>query len=66
MSLKAFHIVFVVACVAMFLFCGAWATTEYQRVNGTTHLAMAVCSFACVGASLAYGWWFVRKVRGLN
>ena len=63
MSLKAFHILFItISCVLAFAF-GAWCM-ELQRVEGDgRYVVLGRVSFAVGAALIAYGVWFLRKLR---
>jgi len=66
MSLKAFHIVFI--CVSTLLAFGfsVWSYREYAASADSGHLIVTVLS-AVVGVGLiAYGGWFLRKLKKLN
>lgn len=60
MSLKLFHVVFVVAALLLALWTGTWALGE----DGAVWLA--VCSFAVAAGLAVYGVWFLRKMRGVS
>jgi hypothetical protein len=57
MSLKVFHVIFVVMAVSLAVFCAIWGFG--------THAAPAF-NYGCVlmaVALLVYGIWFLRKAR---
>lgn len=60
MSLKAFHIVFIVLSSALALYGGVWMLQQHKSV------ALAIASFACSGALDLYLVWFIRKTAKLN
>ncbi len=66
MSLKAFHIFFIVVSVALCLGFGFWATQDFARSGSGVHLALGVGSF--IGSILLawYGVWFLRKLKGVS
>ena len=66
MSLKAFHIFFIVASTALCLGFGIWATRDFARSGSSVHLALGVGSF--IGSILlpCYGVWFLRKLKGVG
>ena len=66
MSLKAFHLVFIIASIALMILFGGWAVREYSRGGGTDKLAMGVTAFLCGAAMLVYSRWFLRKLRGVS
>ena len=58
MSLRAFHIIFVVVSVALSLYVGVWGVREYLHERSMTGLAMAVIFFLSAAVLAVYG----RKV----
>ncbi len=66
MSLKAFHIFFIVASTALCVGFGVWATQDFARSGSGIHLALGVGSF--IGSLLlaCYGVWFLRKLKGVG
>ena len=60
MSLKNFHLVFIVAASALCFVFGAWAL---RAADGGGMLATAIVSFLAGAGLIAYGVWFRRKVR---
>lgn len=65
MSLKAFHIVFVVLTTLMALGLGAWLVWMHL-VEGSGFIGGALVCFASAFALLVYGVWFWRKMRRMN
>lgn len=63
MSLKAFHIVFIVASTLLALGFGLWSWREYQHGAGTAFLASAVIAWAAAVGLLLYGRWFLAKLK---
>ena len=66
MSLKAFHVFFVVLSVLCALGFGAWALFDYQRTKSGGILALGVLGFAAAGALVVYGFWFLRKLKNVS
>lgn len=66
MSLKAFHILFVIICVAFTVGFGFWAIREYQRAGELATLLMGIGSFAAALGLLVYGRYFLRKLREVS
>ena len=66
MSLKSFHVVFVIVSVLCALGFGAWAVADYQRTGKGGVLALGVLGFAAAVALVWYGFWFLRKLRGVS
>lgn len=67
MSLKAIHIVFVVASSLLSVFFGLWSWREFAGPEGTAiHLVYALFSLAALGGLLAYGRYFLRKLKHIS
>ena len=66
MSLKAFHLIFVAASVAVSLFLGIWALLSYNQSGSTMHLAFAIASGVAVIALLWYGKYFLKKLKHIS
>ncbi len=66
MSLKAFHIFFIVVSMALCVVLGVWATQDFARSGSLVHLSLGVGSF--IGSILLayYGVWFLRKLKGVS
>ncbi len=62
MSLKAFHIVFILASMALCVGLGVWAVEDFGQSGSWVHLTLGVGSF--IGSILLawYGVWFLRKL----
>ena len=66
MSLKGFHIVFIVFSTALALGCGAWCIWVDLVDDAPVYLAGAIASFASAVALIVYGVWFYRKMKRLH
>jgi hypothetical protein len=64
MSLKAFHICFIVLSSSVALGFGVWAFQNLER-NGS-RLVVGAGSVVVAGSLLGYGSWFLRKTRDLR
>ncbi len=66
MSLKAFHVFFIVVSMALCVVLGVWATQDFARSGSWAHLSLGVGSF--IGSILLayYGAWFLRKLKGVS
>ena len=66
MSLKAFHIFFIVVSIALCVGFGVWATQDFARSGSWVNLSLGVGSF--IGSILlaCYGVWFLRKLTGVG
>ena len=67
MSLRAFHIFFIVASIALALMMAAWGSATYGSVRGTAwHLVTAIGSVVTAGLLTAYAVRFIRKTREMG
>ena len=66
MNLKAFHIFFIAAATLLAGGLGVWCLREHAAAgDGAGILVGAVASFAAAAGLVAYGAWFLRKMRGM-
>ena len=61
MSLKAFHVCFIVLSSSLAIGFGVWAFQNLDQSG--PRLAFGVGGFLVAGCLLAYGSWFLRKMR---
>ncbi|HZR11175.1 MAG TPA: hypothetical protein VFA79_21475 [Myxococcales bacterium] len=66
MSLKAFHVFFVIVSVLCALGFGAWAVGDYLRTGRPGSLVLAVLGFVAAAALVWYGFWFLRKLKNVS
>ena len=66
MSLKAFHIVFVIFSTLLAVGVGAWCVWVNLDEGAPIYLAGAIASFACAVGLTIYGIWFYRKMKRLR
>jgi len=66
MSLKGFHIVFIVFSTLLALAVGAWCIWVNLVEGAPVFLAGAIASFLCAIALIIYGVWFYRKMKRLG
>ena len=66
MSLKTFHIVFVVVCVVFATGFGFWAVRKYESSGDLVALICGVGSFLGAVGLCIYGVWFLRKLKGVS
>ena len=66
MSLKAFHIFFIILSTLLAVSFGVWAVDDFARSESWVHLALGVGSFIAGGVLVWYGVWFLRKLRGVS
>ena len=63
-SLKSFHIVFVICSFLLLAGFGYWALQAFQTSGEGLMLTLSLGSFLAAGALLFYGVWFLKKLRG--
>ena len=66
MSLKAFHIVFIIFSVALTIGFGVWATRDFAHSGSWVHLSLGVASFIGSITLARYGVWFLRKLKHVS
>ncbi|MES4792395.1 MAG: hypothetical protein C4321_04870 [Chloroflexota bacterium] len=66
MSLKAFHIVFIIFSVLLALGTGMWCLWVNLVEGAPVFLAGAIAAFAVAIALIVYAIWFYRKMKRLR
>jgi len=66
MSLKAFHLIFVSASIAVSLFMGVWSLMAFKQTGARTDLAYVIASGIAVVALLWYGKYFLKKLKHIS
>ena len=66
MSLKAFHIFFIIASTVLAVALGVWAVDDFGRSGSLVHLTLGVGSFIASGVLVWYGIWFLRKLKHVS
>lgn len=66
MSLKAFHILFVVVSVVMSLGVGAWGTHEYLATGNSLGIGLGIASFVLGAGLVVYGFKVYKKLAALG
>ena len=65
MSLKVFHIVFVIVCVALSLWVGVWGIRDYVIEQSTGALSLGILFLASGLILVLYGKKAFQKLRDL-
>ena len=66
MSLKSFHIIFLIISSLFSIFFGFWSYTEWSLTQDTMYLIFSVCSIVfCLGL-FYYSKWFIKEISNLN
>ncbi len=63
MSLKVFHIVFIVVCIALSLWVGVWGIRDYMAERSTGALTLAILFLAGGLVLVLYGRRAFEKLR---
>ena len=66
MSLKGFHIVFIIFSTLLAVGIGLWCIWVDLVEGAPIYLAGAIASFAAALALIIYGVWFYRKMKRLR
>lgn len=66
MSLKAFHIVFIVASVLLAFGFAAWSFSQYFHSREALDLAFGIGSLLAGGGLAAYGKYFLKKLKHIS
>ena len=66
MSLKAFHLFFVVVSILLSLWVGVWGVQSYRAEGTPSHLVLAGLFFALGVALVVYGRAVRRKLRAIG
>ncbi|MBI4386010.1 MAG: hypothetical protein HY551_01380 [Elusimicrobia bacterium] len=65
MSLRSFHIVFILASLGVLGFLAYGSGHRVQGGLDGQNLALLVCAVAGLAAGVLYLFWFIRKKKGL-
>lgn len=66
MSLRIFHIVFVIVCILLCLFVGIWGIRLYIQTRETTGLALGSIFLISGCALTVYGRRVYEKLKGFS
>lgn len=66
MSLKGFHIVFIIFSTLLALGIGAWCIWVDLVAGAPIYRAGAIWSFVIAAGFVVYGVWFYRKMKELK
>lgn len=66
MSLKAFHLVFILASIALSVLFGVWCFEEYSYTDSRLTLFMGIGSLLSTVGLSAYLVWFLKKLRHIG
>ncbi len=67
MSLKAFHLVFIIASILLALGFGAWSYVNYRAPQGkTSDLVIAIVSGVIALGLVGYEIYFLKKLKNVS
>lgn len=66
MSLKTFHVFFIVASFLLSAYFGGWSYREYNYEADSMMLFMAIGSFAIATSLLVYLIWILKRLRNFS
>ena len=66
MSLKAFHIVFIIASILLAFGFAAWSFVSYRHGGPMLHLWFAIGSLVSGIILVAYSKYFLRKLKDIS
>jgi len=66
MSLKAFHLIFIIAAIALAIGFGCWLANNYFTDGGWMTLVGAILSFAAAVGLIFYERYFLKKTKNLS
>lgn len=64
MSLRFFHLVFIVLALLLSVLTGLWSLGQYRDLGSGSWLALGIVCLAVAAGLVVYGMWFLRKTRG--
>lgn len=67
MSLKAFHLIFIVASILLVVGFGVWSFLNYLSPDGRTRdLVLAIASVVVAVSLLVYERYFLKKLKNIS
>jgi hypothetical protein len=66
MSLKAFHLVFIIASIALAFGFGVWLAKNFFAEGGVLNLIFALASFGAGVGLIFYERYFLKKTKDLS
>ena len=66
MSLKTFHIIFVILSTLLSAGFAVWAVGQYLDDRFAGYLVAAFIALVFAAGLVGYGFWFLRKMKDIN
>ena len=63
MSLRAFHILFIIVSILLSLGTGIWGLRSYFSYGEANFLLIGSFSILVMGGLVSYGIWFLKKLK---
>ncbi|MBI5396794.1 MAG: hypothetical protein HZA91_15980 [Verrucomicrobia bacterium] len=63
MSIKAVHLLFITLATLLALGFGVWCVQFQPAGNRALYVGLGAVSFAAAAGLVAYGVWFIRKLK---
>jgi hypothetical protein len=63
MSLRAFHIIFIVCSIILAIGFGCWAIMNFLQLQISGYLWTGICSFLIATGLVLYEYSFLKKVK---
>ena len=66
MSLKAFHLIFIIASIVLAFGFGVWLVTDFFHEGGLLRLIFAMVSFGAGVGLIFYERYFLKKTKNVS
>jgi hypothetical protein len=66
MSLKGFHIVFLIVSVLFSFGLALWGVMDFRRSDSAQSLAIGITGLVMAALLIPYGVWFLRKLKNVS
>jgi hypothetical protein len=66
MSLKAFHLIFIIASIVLAVGFGIWSAVAFFQAGGVINLIVALVSFGAAVGLVFYERYFLKKTKNIS
>jgi hypothetical protein len=66
MSLKAFHVFFLLVSILILAFFGVWGILNYQESKSVVNLALGLAALPMSAVLAWYFNWFLKKLKNVS
>jgi len=63
MSLRTFHIIFIVCSIIVTIGFGYWAMSNFSQHHAPAYLWTGITAFIAAGGLIVYEYFFLKKVK---